>query len=226
MDEKTPQEKFSGLKFSEMRNCDILDVNNKKIGRLQDAIFKRSEAGMELTKFLVGGSFMEELLEDLGLKPDIDPVFKVDKIASVAPKSIKLNCAGSELKSTTTDDDAIEEDEVKLSKLSSVKLIDNENEEIGNIIDMKFSGGSFQFVVGDGVFKEMLEDLGLREDIDFLISPSHITNFSQKELKLDLNKNDLNIMFKRSIRPEYRKTGELARAKMKSHGVNAYYPMR
>ncbi|MCE7737096.1 MAG: hypothetical protein GPJ54_19575 [Candidatus Heimdallarchaeota archaeon] len=97
---------------------------------------------------------------------------------------------------------------------------------MGNIIDMKFSGGSFQFVVGDGNFKELLEDLGLREDIDFLIAPSHITKFSQKELKLDLNKNDLNIMFKRSIRPEYRKTGELERAKMKAKGITAYYPMR
>ncbi|MCY3411710.1 MAG: hypothetical protein INQ03_08775 [Candidatus Heimdallarchaeota archaeon] len=218
---------FSGLRFMEdIKNATVYDSNNVKLGRVLDCLVKQTEEGVDLTKFTIGGSYWEELLEDMGLKPDVDPVFGVEVIESVAPKSIKLSVPGEELKSTTIDPDAIDADEFKLSHLSDIQLVDSNDEPLGNIIDIKFAGGHFQFVLGDGSWKEMLEDLGLREDIDFLISPKFVNSFDQKVLKLSQGKADLTVLFKENIKPEYRKAGELEKAKLQANALNAFYPMR
>ncbi len=225
--QNNPKKYFSGLRFNEnIKNCDVYDTNNNRLGRLLDAVVVKTENGWNLSKFTIGGSTWEELLEDIGLKPDIDPVFPIDVIESVTPKSIKLSVAGDTLKSTHLDADAIAEDEVKLSQLSTVKIVDADEKPIGNIIDMKFVSDHFQFVLGDGSWKELLEDIGLREDIDFLISPKYIDCVKNTKIKLNLKKTELDILFKDSIKPEYKKAGELEKAHMKAQGFNAFYPMR
>lgn len=225
--DNNPTNYFSGLRFNEnIKNSDVYDKNNVRLGRLLDAIVRKTDDGWELSKFTIGGSRWQELLEDIGLKKDIDPVFPVDVIDSVTPKSIKLTVAGEELKSTTTDADAIEADEKKLSQLSSVHLVDADDSPLGNIIDMKFVSGHFQFVLGDGTWKEMLEEIGLREDIDFLVSPSYIVSADEKLVKLNLAKDKLTVLFKENLRPEYKKAGKLEKAKLHSQGLNAFYPMR
>lgn len=151
---------FSGLKFSDIKNCNITDSEGNKIGRLLDAVFKHTIEGLHLTKFTIGGSVLEEMMEDMGLKEDIDPVFPVDVIEGVAPSRIRLNVAQSKLKSTTIHDDAIEPNELKLSTLSKFKILDGKNEHIGNIIDLKFVSDMAHFIVGDGFMLELMEDVG------------------------------------------------------------------
>ena len=190
-EEPTPREKFSGLKFSQMKGCDIQDAAGTKIGNLQDALFKRTEHGFELTKFLVGGSLWEELLEDIGVKDDIDPVFPISALEGVSKKGMRLNVDKDQLKSTTVDEDAIETGEFKLSQLGKYKLTDINDDKIGNIIDVTFSRDAFQFIIGDGFIKELAEDLGLLADVDLLLEVSFIENFDMDEGIIKLNKNKL-----------------------------------
>lgn len=224
---ESPSKYFSGLRFNEdMKNCDVFDVNDKKLGRLLDAVVKKTDDGWDLSKFTIGGSRFQELLEDLGVKPDIDPVFPVDLIASVAPRSIKLSVPGDSLKSTTIEADAIGSDEIKLSQLSSVKLIDAEDKNMGNIIDMKFADGHFHFVLGDGAWKEFLEDIGLLTDVDYLISPKYIDSIDAKTIKLSQSKKDLDILFKGNLKSDYGKVKELENAKATARAYSTYYPVR
>jgi len=190
-EEKAPREKFSGLKFSQMKGADIKDSEGEIIGKLQDAIFKKKDNGIELTKFLVGGSFWEEILEDIGVRPDVDPVFPLSALAGVSPKGLRLSVPKSKLKATTLDEDAIDVDEFKLSQLGKFKLLDEKNQRIGNIIDVTFSRDAFQFIIGDGFIKELAEDLGLLADVDFLLEVAFIKEFSIEKKTITLNKDKL-----------------------------------
>ncbi|MHA2503469.1 MAG: hypothetical protein ACXAE3_11440 [Candidatus Kariarchaeaceae archaeon] len=185
--------RFAGLLFSQIKGCEIRDNTGVKIGVLQDAIFKESKHGFQLTKFLVGGTFWEEMLEDLGIMPDVDPVFPVSAMENVSAKLIQLNVTKDKLKSTTRDTDAIAEDEFKLSELSRFKLVDVNNEKIGNIIDITFSRDAFQFIVGDGFIRELAEDLGLINDVDLLLEVSFIEAFDVDSKTIRLNKDKLNL---------------------------------
>lgn len=217
-------ELFSGFKFSDIKNCDIIDKDGERVGRLIDAVFKPSGQGMELKKFVVGGSRFEEMMEDLGLKEDIDPVFPVDVIEVVTHKHIRLNCGKNDLKSTTIDNDAIEGDEMKLSQLSKFKLFDSTSDHIGNIMDLMFDNGAFQFIIGDGPFQEWAEDVGLIADVDFLLSPSYISSFGDNQIILSQNKVDLQKTFSRHIT---QKEGKEARdrATLAKSAKHMYFPI-
>ncbi|MHA2250918.1 MAG: hypothetical protein ACXAD7_11185 [Candidatus Kariarchaeaceae archaeon] len=211
--------RFAGLKFSHVKNCEVCDSTGERIGRLLDAIFKPTDEGLLLTKFTIGGSKLEELLEDIGLKPDIDPVFPVDVIDTISPKRITLNVKKDELKSTEMHDDAIHEDEVKLSGLSKLRLYDNSDEHIGNIIDLKFYDKGFKFIVGDGMFRELIEDLGWVADVDFLVTPKYIASFDKKKITLSKSREEMKATFDKHM-DKSRKKEDLSVSKT----ADVYFP--
>ncbi len=211
---------IAGLRFKQIKNLPVYDKNNEKLGKLQDVIFKYSENGCKLVKFVIGGSFFEELAESLGLRPDIDPIFSVDNIKLVTNNKIVLNVAKDELKSTHIDKDAISEDEIKLSKLENIKIYDANEIEVGSIIDLKFHDGSFKFIIGDGFFKESLETIGLRDDIDFLLSPEYISNVNNDKIVLKKTQQDMQVIFEENILPDYKK----AINETKNKAMNFYFP--
>jgi len=219
-------DRLAGLKFSEVSGAEIQDVDGKKVGKLLDAVFKKvPDAGLDLTKFTVGGGFLEEFLEDIGLKPDIDPVFDVDIIQSISPKRIKLKVPKSELKSTHIHDDAIHEDEIKLSQLSKLDLIDSTQTKLGNIIDIKFDTGHFKFICGDGFFTELLEDVGLKADIDFVVSPSAIETISDNHVVLSKSRSELRDIFADNLLPQYKKQAAQAASDFRGRSAsNMYIP--
>ncbi|MHA2171290.1 MAG: hypothetical protein ACXAB7_15485 [Candidatus Kariarchaeaceae archaeon] len=219
MDKPYHLQRFSGLKFSHVKNVEVQDSQGHRIGRLLDAIFKQTDDGLQLSKFTIGGSRFEELLEDIGLKKDIDPVFSVDLIKAIGPKRIKLNVEQNALKSTEVHDDAIQSDEIKLSWLSKMKLFDNTNEHIGNIQDLKFYENGFKFIVGDGMFKELLEDLGWIADVDFLITPSYIQSIEKNKITLSKSRNEMKATFDRHID----KSRE--QAEQVKESVNVFFPI-
>jgi sporulation protein YlmC with PRC-barrel domain len=182
-----------------LKNCNIEDKNGVQIGRLLDAVFRLDKSGFTLTKFTVGGSRLEEILEDLGLKEDVDPVFPVEVISGVSPKRIRLNVAKNELKQTSLHKDAIAKDEIKLSEISKFKVLDTDSQHIGNIIDLKFTGKVANFIIGDGFMLELLEDAGLRADVDLLLAPEFIQQVEDNQIKLSRSKVELEEIFDKHL---------------------------
>jgi sporulation protein YlmC with PRC-barrel domain len=187
---------LSGLNLSELDNCVIEDVDGEHVGRLIDCTLMMSEdRGLNLTKFVVGGSKFEEFLEIVKIKKDIDPVFPVSVIERATPGRIKLNIKKDQLKSTYLDEDAIDPNEYKLTSLRKIPVYDNSDEKIGRVIDLQFDGNSFQLILGDSVATEWAESVGLQPDVDFLIAPSFINDFEKEKITLTKNKVDLKSTF-------------------------------
>ncbi|MHA2503858.1 MAG: PRC-barrel domain-containing protein [Candidatus Kariarchaeaceae archaeon] len=187
---------LSGINMSELDNCIIEDKTGDQIGRLIDCTLRHSpDHGLHLTKFVVGGSKFEEFLELIKVKKDVDPVFSVDVIQRATPGRIQLNIAKDELKSTFINEDAISDDEFKLTSLRRTPVFDANNEKIGRVIDLQFDGDSFQLILGDSVATEWAESVGLQQDIDFLIAPSFIQTFGMDGISLSKEKTDLKSTF-------------------------------
>ena len=196
-------EELAGLKLSQLKDCKIEASDGQQIGRLIDAVFKNSPNGIQLTKFIVGGSRFEEFMERWKLRDDIDPVFKTDVIDKVSPKVIKLTVPKSDLKSTHIHQDAIDEDEIKLSEISKLKVVDSKGDNIGNIMDLKFEDNSFKFILGDSRAKEWAEAVGLVADVDFLITPNYISGIERQSgvkcVCLNKQKGDLKSTFEKYV---------------------------
>jgi len=178
---------------------------------------------LTLTKFVVGGSKIEEFLELIKLKKDIDPVFPVSVIERATPGRIKLNIEKDKLKSTYLDEDAIEVNEYKLTSLRKIPVFDNSNEKIGRVVDLKFDGNSFQLILGDSVVTEWAESVGLTHDVDFLIAPSFINEFEKDKITLTENKVDLKSTFIVNL-TEYQSNAETKAAADNLKAKAVYFP--
>jgi sporulation protein YlmC with PRC-barrel domain len=160
-----------------MKNKDIVDSEGEKIGRVIDFHFTQSDGKIALTSVVMGGSRIEEFLESIGAKKDIDPFFPIDVIDKYENDTLYLKVPYKKLTEPVT----LGKNEFRLSDLGGCEIIDVDKNKIGKIKDVIFDDKHRPwFVVHGGFFEESFEKIGIKADIDPLIPPEFI-----KQLKKD-----------------------------------------
>lgn len=140
--------------YNGIKNKQIIDSEGKKVGRIIDAVFNDK---LELTKFVIGGSRLEEWLENRGLRPDIDPLVPISTITKVADK-IHLSVNQDTLK-TTIDKEGFAENERKFSQITNYPILDSAKENVGLMKSFCINPDqSIEFVIfGDDLNPRLLE---------------------------------------------------------------------
>ncbi|MFW9944476.1 MAG: PRC-barrel domain-containing protein [Candidatus Sifarchaeia archaeon] len=85
----------SEIRFSELESLDIIDKDNVKVGRAIDVDFDVDGRA----SIIAGGGFIEEKLEAIGLKEDVDIIVPSDFITSIED-TIRLSVSKDELDTT------------------------------------------------------------------------------------------------------------------------------
>lgn len=172
-------------KFSKMINKSVIDSAGKRIGRLIDFHFSWEDDEIQLKSVVLGGSRIEEFLESLGLIPDIDPFFPLEKVDRFEDDKLYLNVEFEQLDEPVK----LGEKEMRLSDLSKLQIIDADGLKVGNIIDVYFDENShLWFIAGGGFFEELLETLHIQPDIDPLVPQEFITDISSDKIYLKVTK--------------------------------------
>jgi len=175
------------LKYSDIRSKDVVDSNGDKVGEVMDWIFDLSNNKLELKYIVLGGGRIEELLESIGARPDIDPVVKLEDVDSISDKVYLKVDADSLCK--TIDPGVMTQTDITFSKLSDIKVIDSDGFKVGFIIDIWFDLDNVMWLLlGGGFFEELLERLRVQPDIDLLVPPNFIQTFTKNEIKLSISK--------------------------------------
>ncbi len=181
----------------ELRKADVVDMSGKKIGHIGDMVFK-FDGALRLSKFVLSGPLTEEILESLRVKKDFDPVFDATMIKKLGDK-IQLATDKNALK-TTKDKDVIGSNEIKLSRLEELEILDTHGTPVGKAIDVDFDkDGSASLIVGGGFFEEKLEALGFKRDIDILVPGEAIEKIGDK-IHLNVAKKDLNLTMEEELK--------------------------
>ncbi|MHA1448849.1 MAG: hypothetical protein ACTSP4_05455 [Candidatus Hodarchaeales archaeon] len=182
--------------YSELMKKNVIDKEGNKIGKnLIDVVFSPS---FEISHFVVGGGALEEFLEDIKLKKDVDPVFEVTNIDTITD-SIKLNVAKNELGTVITG--AIPEGHYQLSKLGKKAVVDKDGKKIGNIINMAFfDDDTASFIIGGSTIQEFLEKIGVIPDIDLIVPLNKIKEVTGDEIKINLSQADLKTTLEQDIK--------------------------
>ncbi|MGY5872965.1 MAG: PRC-barrel domain-containing protein [Candidatus Thorarchaeota archaeon] len=97
------------IRWSDLTKMDIYDHDDVKVGRAVDIDFDLDGSA----SLIVGGGMIEEALESVGLKSDIDIIVPAKAIASMSDK-IKLTVSKDDLKLTMAK--ALENPEVKKAR--------------------------------------------------------------------------------------------------------------
>ena len=155
------------LKYSDIRSKDVVDSKGETVGEVMDWIFDATDNKLELKYIVLGGGRVEELLESIGARPDIDPVVKQEDIDSISDK-VYLKVDGESLKKTI-DPGVLAETDMTFSRLSDIKVVDSDNFKIGFVIDVWFDLDNMMWLLlGGGFFEELLERLKAQPDIDII----------------------------------------------------------
>ncbi|MBD3406966.1 MAG: hypothetical protein GF411_12685 [Candidatus Lokiarchaeota archaeon] len=181
---------IENTRYSELKNKPVFDSKGVKLGRVIDIVFSTTDSVISINSIVLGDSPFEEFLEKIGSKPDMDPIICKTYIKSI-DEDIEL---------TDTKDSIAEDfDKCKLddtlwtfTKLAKLPIVDSNGNEIGNIIDVWFdSSGGIWFIVGGGTIEEILEKVGILPDIDLLVSPRTIKEFTQDAITITWNVDDI-----------------------------------
>ena len=112
---------------------------------------------------------------------------------------VKLNKSINSLK-TTLDEDAIGKDEIRLSKLEKLEIVDKNGVHVGKAVDVDFDvDGSASLIVGGGIIEETLESIGIKKDIDIIVPGKVIDSITDK-IQLVVEKKELRLTMEEELK--------------------------
>ena len=175
------------LKYSDIRSKDVVDSKGEKVGEVMDWIFGCGENKLNPKYIVLGGGRIEEFLESIGRRPDIDPVVRLEDVDSITDK-VYLKVDSESLKKTI-DPGVLDKADYTFSKLSDIKVVDSDGLKVGFVIDIWFDeDGTMWLLLGGGFFEELLERLKAQPDIDLLVPPHFIESIERDEIRLTISK--------------------------------------
>jgi len=171
------------LKYSDIKKKEVVDSNGEHIGEVIGSTFKISNNRLELKHLILGGGRIEELLEKIKARPDIDPVCNVSDIDSISDK-VYLKVDKDSL-CKTIDKGVFSDSDLRYSQVAKLKVVDADGIKIGSVIDLWFDKASHLWLVlGGSFFEELLEKIHAVPDIDLLVPQDDIDTIDKKTLKL------------------------------------------
>jgi sporulation protein YlmC with PRC-barrel domain len=171
------------MKYSEIKKKEVLDTNGEHVGEVIDCTFDVSKNRLEMKHIILGGGTVEELLERIGARPDIDPICSAQDIDSISDKVYLKTDKDSLCK--TIDKGVFADTDIKFSKLAKMKIVDADGIKLGSINDLWFDKASHLWLVlGGSFFEELLERIHAAPDIDLLIPQDDIELITKDTIKL------------------------------------------
>ncbi|MCG3217445.1 MAG: PRC-barrel domain-containing protein [Candidatus Heimdallarchaeota archaeon] len=187
-------EKLHGYKYSQLSRMRVHDVNGNDVGRVIDFTFTYEANKVQIQHLILGDSRFVEFLEKIKLKPDVDPVVPWDNVEKIGKgtKIITLNVETDELKRTVIDPDAIPSNVIQMADFSAKEIVGTDSKNCGKVIDVLFdSTYGTGLVLGGSWLEELLEDLKLISDVDFILPEGAIDRIEEDKVLIKLTKEDL-----------------------------------
>ena len=172
--------------FSYLSNFKVVDKNGEEIGRVGDILLDKNS--LNINSLIIHGSFLEEKLEDIGVKEDIDPIVPVNLINEVdlINTTIKIGEEKSKLK-TTSKNWTPSDDVYHCSRLRKTPVLDSKKKKIGSIIDIYWqSEENYVLILGGGWLEEFLESIKVFADKDLIVPKANVSSFSYAEITLNV----------------------------------------
>ncbi|MHA1440556.1 MAG: PRC-barrel domain-containing protein [Candidatus Heimdallarchaeota archaeon] len=169
------------ITISDLRKKAVISSDGLKIGKIVDVVFTTD---CKLHSFIIGGSRWEEIREKLGLIEDIDPVIPVESVKTV--KDVILLDIPKEKLLNYTDEGVIPENAFTYSTMKRKNIFDGREQRFGKIVNLVFAPtGEAAFIIGGSIFEEVMESLGIKENVDLFLPITNVHEVIDKRIKLN-----------------------------------------
>ncbi|MCY3410183.1 MAG: hypothetical protein INQ03_00975 [Candidatus Heimdallarchaeota archaeon] len=181
------------IDFTNLKKWKVVDKNGMKAGKVIDFAINKD---YNLTKFVLGGSFFEELSEKMKIKPDDDPVVSLADINSVDvdKKLIKLSISTDDFISKL-EKSSFDAGEITFSELSKRRIKGSCGTTIGTPVDALIDiENKTSIIIGENRFIEFMEKIGLTGNYDLLLPSKYVENMNDEIIQISKTKEELKIL--------------------------------
>ena len=159
---------LSSLKYKR-----VIDSDGNDIGTIKDAVINTKT--LDLRGFVIHGSRMEELMETLKLRTDVDPLLSNDSIEKFDNNLITLKVNKDKLSNAMAQGE-IKEDEILFSQLRKISVYGKQNRKVGIFSDIFFdSQGTSSYSLGGQAFQKMIRDNNCSKTLNYVVDSSLLT---------------------------------------------------
>ena len=158
--------------FLTLRSLKVIDSDGNKIGRIKDALIDRTN--LNVKGYVVYGSRYEEIMEDLRLIDNVDPVITPENVVQLSEKAIILNKPKSELTNIAVlgvkgENDALFSELINFPETDSLKKV------LGVLTNFYINGdNSISYQLGGKDFIKYLQEKYMTENLSYMIYPNNL----------------------------------------------------
>lgn len=162
---------LENLSLHALRHLRVQDANGHVIGRIKDAVVNKTT--LSLRGFVVHGSRLEEALEALNIRKDVDPLVTLADIATITESTLTVNKAASELPNAAPE--ALAEDDMLFSAVSTIPVLDGNGQQLGFFSDVYVhADDTLAYRLGGKTFTLFLKHHHYADDLLYVIAPDCI----------------------------------------------------
>ncbi len=159
------------MRFSKFKRKLIVDNEDVDIGEPIDLIFNES---LEITHLIVGGGFIEELLEEIERREDIDIYIPISAIKRITKDLIVLNFNESELTRGKVSV-ILPANSIIYTKLKVMEIEDIHSNIVGKITDLEFEDlSSPRFIFENEALNEKMRGKGFGQRFEFMVTSASL----------------------------------------------------
>lgn len=168
------------IDFNNLTSLKVIDSNGSKIGRIKDALINKRD--LSLKGLVILGSFLEEKLEDLKIKKDIDPIISLDCIIQVSEQAIILNKSKSDCQNLAevANQDISGQEFVLFSKLREFPVTNDQMNIFGGLINFYINNNEINYQFGGKEFIKYLQSNYMTENLSYIIHPTKLKFINRK----------------------------------------------
>ncbi len=169
--------------LSSLSTKTVIDADGKKLGWIKDAVVNLDT--FQIRGFVIYGSRIEELLEDMGVRKDVDPFLTMKEIKDKTESTVTLTKGAGDL-ANVMEPGFLSDNELLFSKMRKMAVIDSKGQKLGIFTDIFLKGEEAVFQIGGKEFLEYLQKNRWTQNLTYLIEPSHISfDKDQAQFKID-----------------------------------------
>ena len=167
---------LANLSLHALRHLRVQDANGRVIGRITDAVVNKTT--LSLRGWVVHGSRLEETLEALNLREDVDPLVTLADITAVTDSTLTVNQAASALPNAAPE--ALADDDMLFSAVSRIPVLDVNGNNLGLFVDVYVNAdGTPAYCLGGQTFTLYVKHHHCADDLLYVIAPDRIQRTEQ-----------------------------------------------
>lgn len=176
--------RLENLSLSTLRHLRVRDGQGQFIGRIRDAVVHKET--LALRGFVVHGSLLEESLEALKLRKDVDPLISLDDITEITESTLTINKAAVDLPNAAAG--TLADDDLLFSALRKIPVLDVHGQALGVLADVFMDeAGKPAYQLGGESFLLYLKKMHCATDLMYLLTPDDIQHIGEGyQIRMDI----------------------------------------